>query len=763
MSRIFCLLFVLALSLAPARAEIMNLDVVAKKGAAPIRFEAERSAVRDMGDGYQVDGDVALAGPARRLTLAGASLFFAFAPGSRQIERVRGKAFVPSPYEGPHVEIRQPARAEFGMDFGRNISYGIPLHEERTYFFFKFESGFSMAIGAKEEGSKPLELTIPAGVKAMFLLDPEDLFFFVGGGLLLPEGEKSAKTEQKEEETKDTGGETAGIGYSMQSLIPFRPRVTRGIEEKAREFGGNLLLAGTLPLGKLPVVFRGVSVSDVNRWGTGQKAIDPLEISMGPWAQAGINGSFAFGFPFLKVKKLGALAEFGFQLGNATAALEVVNDKQHAYFSGELQPDLGWVPDIMPLKPEGKLLAYSYVSGEGHDFVLHAEGRYAVDASTLGKWARVDLGTVFETEGLLRVDRHGFRLVGETSGNLGALGIAQHRRVELYIPFDETKPGLLRLDGMNRVLSLRVRGTALITAGVASIEGKLDTNQVDVSVRAAIETPQGQGTRVVGSLSVAEAWNLGLREEVLEEARIHRDTLAKTLAEYEETSKNYELELSLRGMRSVIPGVCDAILRTLSQAEKTAHARIEDRWPWYAPGKGSAKSRATNEINAHEGRIRNLRSRVLQGDNNAVRAALESAIREALAYQRVKITVPVVGTVYEHDYLSSTNEKRLRAALAGVQALPAASQRKVKAEAAWKAAPKREELLAAAGDIVNGVAGRMPSIRGIGFAQPLGTASLELYVTVVCAGKESVHRIAFDMGNPLDLGKNVGKFFRLSL
>lgn len=559
----------------PLVAEVTTLPLIPSPGAPPIYFEARSEGVREGPQGFTVEGDTALVGLGRRLVLTSANLFFEFAPGTREIRRDRGEAFVPSPYEGPDAQITKPARAQFGMDFGVNLPYGIPLNADRVYFYFKFDAGFELLAG-------PLTLAIPVGVNALFLFDPTDPFFFIAGGLLKPEGDTPPPDSKPAVLT--------GFGASSQSLIPFRPAVTYGIEQKVREFSGNQIISGTLPLGKLPVVFSGQMITDVNRLGTGQKAIDPLDIGLGPWAQAGINGSFEFGFPFLKVKKLGNLASFGFELGNATAALEVVEEVQHAYFSGDIDPDLEWIPEFIPIKPDGRLVGYAYVSSAGNDFVLKAEGNYAINAATLGQYTGIQLGDFFTVEGSLSVSVRGFHLTGETNDNLGSLGYSQHRRVELFIPFDESRPGFLRLDGMNQVLSLRIQGSALLTRGLASIEGRLDTNQIEIAVRAAIEAQLNGPTQITGTFSIPAAWNEALQGTVLSEANAHKDAIGKVYDDFRKATEGYEFELSLRGMRTVIPGVCDAILNTLNAAERTAHSRIDQRWPRFVPGKGSAKS-----------------------------------------------------------------------------------------------------------------------------------------------------------------------------
>lgn len=53
---------------------------------------------------------------------------------------------------------------------------GVPLTDERAYLFFRLDAGFEMEVGitGDTEDVRPLTIEIPAGVKAMLILDPSD-------------------------------------------------------------------------------------------------------------------------------------------------------------------------------------------------------------------------------------------------------------------------------------------------------------------------------------------------------------------------------------------------------------------------------------------------------------------------------------------------------------------------------------------------------------------------------------------------------------
>lgn len=750
-----------------AAQERVALPLLPPGSPVAVVFEAERSKVIDMGTGYQVTGDVALVTEGTRLTLAESQLFFQFAGETREIVRVAGVAYVPSPYTGEHVVIKRPALAEFGMDFGRNLDLGIPLNDDRTYFYFHFDTGFEMDVGMGGD-SKPFTVAIPAGLSAMLIVDPLDPFFYFTGGLQLPgqdgntdgnesgdgansEGSDSGESaspghggaESEGGETGDSeegGGAMTGFGVSLQSLIPFRPVATYGIEDYVRELQGSTILSGTFPLGSMPVEVSGYMISST----------DSLEI--------GVNGHFEFVYSFLKVRKLGELASFGFDLGEATAAIQVVDGLRHAYFSGVIEPDTSWLPDFVPFLPEGRIRAYAYMSDDPADFALHTDGRYAVDATAFGELVGVDLGDVLVVEGSLDVDRNGFRLFGLTESDLGSLGAGIKRSVDLWIPFNAEESGYLDIEGLARVTSLSVQGRLHADRQGVTISGKFADPSVDLDVQAAIRNVDGT-TRLVGQISVPDLFQSAVSDAVVAEAKAATESLARTYDEYQRATESYEVELSLRGMRRVIPSFCDAVQSVLASAERSAHAKINSKWPWYAPGKGSAKTSVSRQINAHRTRISTLKARVQTGDDATVRAALKAAINNVLANQVVTVRVSVLGTVYQRDVVNATQERQLKTALAAIDSLPAASNRKVAAATAWAQAPKRETLIATADEIAQGIASAVPRIVAIGFDQPFDVPQLTLFALVNHKGQTKRVNLAFDPAHPEEIGRTIGSLF----
>ncbi|MEZ5292433.1 MAG: hypothetical protein R2745_15230 [Vicinamibacterales bacterium] len=748
------------LMLAPGVALAQNTTVLTLTPAGSpvsVGFEAARSAVLPFGSGYYVTGDVAMLVGSERLVMAGAALFFE-GDGTGRLTRVHGTAGVPSPITGAVVEITQPAVAQFGMDLGANIDLGVPLADDRTYFYFAFDSGFAMEVGMGG-ATKPVTLAIPAGVNATLIVDPLDPFFFFAGDYAFPglgggDGDGGDQPGDGGDDDGPTEGGLPGFGVSVQGLIPFRPGTTYGIDQFAKAFSGHRIQMGSFQLGTLPVEMSGYLVSHALQTDDAP-ATNVLAALVGPPDELGANGHFTFTYSFLKVKTLGELADFGFDLGDATAAVQITDGVQQAYFSGVIEPDTSWLPDVVPFKPEARLRAYAYVSSRGTDFLLHADGRFAIDASAFGEAVNVDLGDVMAVEGSLHVDATGFRIQGMSDDGLGALGVQNRRAVELWIPF-QGDSGYLRIDGVTRVAGIGIEGQMLVDKTGLTVTGRYDSPDLDMQVQGFIGTIDGT-TRVRGTMSVPPVFQSQAAQAIVQSADEVAASIANALDDYKRATSDYEFELSLRGMRTLVPAFCDGALSALDAGERTALARIDSEWPWYAPGKSTAKSQVRSQVGAMRTQFRSLKSLVTTGDDATVRAALDAALAKVLANQVLRVKVTVLGTIYTRDLVSSTQAARLTTARAAIAALPATSDRVASTEQVWREMPTRDELMDTARDIANGVAGAMPQVVAIGFDQPHFETRTILFVDVTFKGQ--VHRVTvvLDPARPQDLGTSIGK------
>lgn len=336
----------------------------------------------------QANGSLLLLTPLGEIVLQEAELVFEYGDSALAgIERLRGTAQVPFPSVGilADAEIGTPVIADVGLDYGSNLAdLEAPLVDSRQYLFFKFSAGFEASIG-------PIGFEAPGGQSVTFVLDPLDPFFFLTGSL---------------PGLSEIGGvEDLGIAMSLQGLIPFVPDTTWGIGDEIGNFDANLYLQGVIPFARLPLNLDGSLVVDVDVNDDGKTLFN----SLAPDVEYGGNGTLNVGVDFLK------FFSFGFELGSASLGIKITDGTQHAYFSGMLDPDTGFLPqELVPIRPSATVNMAGLISDDIAKSFLRGEGEFNLDASTLGRLVGIDLNDLSTTSATFSADRNGVRLTGLT-------------------------------------------------------------------------------------------------------------------------------------------------------------------------------------------------------------------------------------------------------------------------------------------------------------------------------------------------------------
>ncbi len=763
----YCSLLLLAATASLLNADTFVISLFPPGKTTPINFETERSNVVTTESGYTVLGDVSLKTPIGNIQLLGSSLFFGFAPNSQKVQSLRGQVYVPSPFDSAISTIPRPVVAEIGFDLGKNLDVGIPLVPDRTYLFFKFEAGLELQVGLTGDptDTKAFSLGAQAGVSLVELLDPDDPFYYISGGVVTPESSKKNKPEGTPANPPDSSDtksiEKIGVGASIKGLIPFQPATTYGIADHAKPFSGNLILSGNVQIPAFPLAIDGYVITGVVPPASDPPSFYSLGIfpGMSPWTQMGVNGDLSFAYRFLKLAKLGKVANLSFNLGSGSAAIQTVGSIRQCYFSGILKPDTTWIPDWIPLKPEEQDRAYGYLSSQLNDFVFHTDGRFAIDATEFGKLTGVPLGDILETKGTTNIDENGYFVSGETAGNLGPLG-ASDRQTEVWFPFEGFDTAYLRTSGLLRVANVfSVQGEAKLSASDGfTIGGKLANTNLDIAVGAKIARAQNGYLFVEGTMSVPPQFQTDLQKTIVTAAATARQSVSAEYDEYQAATKDYEFELSLRGLRTVLPPLCDTVISEIDAGINTGFTKWPQALGIDLPGKAAAKQDALNQAEPYKQRMRTLKAAVLKPDGDAARAALKAALQDILNHPRLTIKVAVLGTIYDRDILSSSQETMLQTAIKAVDALPDASNRKVKAEQIWNAAPK-QDVLQSVSDAIQSGGAAVPRITAIGFNQSLYASPFQVFADVVSGGKTTRVMVPFDPANPGALGNIVGVAF----
>ncbi len=113
-------------------------------------------------------------------------------------------------------------------------------------------------------------------------------------------------------------------------------------------------------------------------------------------------------------------------------------------------------------------------------------------------------------------------------------------------------------------------------------------------------------------------------------------------------------------------------------------------------------------------RLKRLRTAARGGSDERFRRELKAAIRDLVRNRTLRIDVRRVGTVYHRTVITDDQVAQLRRALAAVDALPAASERRIAAGRVLEAIPTHSIL----DRIESGMADWIPSVERIDVEVP---------------------------------------------
>jgi hypothetical protein len=137
--------------------------------------------------------------------------------------------------------------------------------------------------------------------------------------------------------------EDMGIGLSWQGRIPFEPHNTFGMsDEDAEGFHGNLYLAGSVSLRRLPAQHRR---RDRRRHrSAGQRSLHRRHGADDLGFQYGANGTLNLAADF-------SVVSFEMELARSSTIYHASREGAYAVISGQVSPDLDWLPEGMPIAP----------------------------------------------------------------------------------------------------------------------------------------------------------------------------------------------------------------------------------------------------------------------------------------------------------------------------------------------------------------------------------------------------------------------------
>ena len=506
------------------------------------------------GLGFDLVGDLEIPTGDEPIGLLGASLVGRVTHPDGPVDSLIGQVLMPMPnggFLGP-VEVTERPIASMGFASGFELLAlegpiaDAPLANDRDYFFFNAVARFAAEL-------PPISMETPGGA-GVVVLDPTDPFFYVAGEVQgfggdgqdskdaqdasdpnssgdstqsgtqadsssssnsngAGEGSTSdhtasngadngsqdsaepTKTEQEADSNDATGA--AGFAFSLGGFIPFKPAQTNGVEDRMPSFDGHFFLRTSQPLSPLPISATGEFIYDLDPADDVDTPFDPAAFAASPDLAYGINGALDVGIPFLK------FFEFGFPLGDASAAIVVDADETRAAFSGRVTDD-EFLPGLpIPIRPTGEIQVYGVLAA--NDLLssyIHAEGEMGIDASGLGALSGVPLGELYATRSMLDVNAAGLTVQGSTSvGIHPSVKLEGESGFEVFIsPAGESRLKIFgnfvvggeRLENAEMVVDrfgVRVNGRFLTGNTVFEMQGEIGASGYLLSGSAALADP----------------------------------------------------------------------------------------------------------------------------------------------------------------------------------------------------------------------------------------------------------------------------------
>jgi hypothetical protein len=198
---------------------------------------------------FSVSRDVALQLPWGELKLSNARLQVELASDGA-IERLRGTADMPFPTFGvlDDTRIVTPARADVGMEFGRNLrELNLELAPDRRYLFLNVDTAFGVSARAPGDGGE-LTLSLDPGQHLMLVIDTTEPVVHLDGQVTLSLDDQIALLGGTLEHT--------AIGPYVPDSLPIRQRSQFGVSGKFSKnlADSHLTLTGayTMDSGLLP-------------------------------------------------------------------------------------------------------------------------------------------------------------------------------------------------------------------------------------------------------------------------------------------------------------------------------------------------------------------------------------------------------------------------------------------------------------------------------------------------------------------------------
>jgi len=259
---------------------------------------------------------------------------------------------------------------------------------------------------------------------------------------------------------------------------------------------------------------------------------------------------------------------------------------------------------------------------------------------------------------------------------------------------------------------------------------------------------------------------------LLQVADAAESTVTSAFDDLETKVKDLEFEISLRGIRDKLPGLCDETIREIDSGIRNA---INRSWPRKygitAPGKSTAIKTALNIAKPYKDRLAKLRDEVRKSDDARLRAVLKAALHEVIdnnrlnvriGYPTVKVSwswgVPRVSfpkkskTIYSRDIMAPAQIAQLRDGIQAVDSISAKEGIKIQAQSVYEQAVDKEAIMdEIRAGVEGGLEANVPVIEAISFSTSLGLIGTSATVSASIRYGDEVKTpsVEIDLANPI--------------
>ena len=214
--------------------------------------------------------------------------------------------------------------------------------------------------------------------------------------------------------------------------------------------------------------------------------------------------------------------------------------------------------------------------------------------------------------------------------------------------------------------------------------------------------------------------------------------IEQALADLEQATADYEFELSLRGLRAVLPGIVDAVKTIIATEVAKAKQQVKDAADWCD---GPDLSAIDKLVKPYYDALDRLKAAAQNTTDNATtRSEIEGALRDLAKKQYVSGSVTITGgvpvTIFCVDYsvtrsvnikvLSDQQVADLNWAANNVKYIAETSNIMIQAQQIWDALPTEQILQDVRDGIASGVK-LVPTVDQVGFVHTHATGNYAFY------------------------------------